>query len=76
MMRPGTGVHKDQGDAAGGLAKSFLEIRLPYVRLVHYPESAPVIMTGGGGENKRRSYKIENTNISRSNLGRLTNHEF
>ena len=41
MMRPGTGVHKDLNDAAGGLTKSFLEIRLPYVRLVHYPGSAP-----------------------------------
>ena len=38
---PGTGVHKDPNDAAGGLTKSFLEIRLPYVRLVHYPGSAP-----------------------------------
>ena len=41
MTRPGTGVHKDPNDAAGGLAKSFLEIRLPYVRVVHYPGSAP-----------------------------------
>ena len=35
------GVHTDLNDAAGGLTKSFLEIRLPYVRLVHYPGSAP-----------------------------------
>ena len=41
MTRPGTGVHKDPSDAAGGLTKSFLDIRLPYVRLVHYPGSAP-----------------------------------
>ena len=40
MARPGTGVHKDPNDAARGLTKSFLEIRLPYVRLVHYPGSA------------------------------------
>ena len=37
------GVHKDPNDAAGGLTKSFLEIRLPYVTLVHYPGSAPDI---------------------------------
>ena len=41
MTRQGTGVHTDLNDAAGGLTKSFLEIRLPYVRLVHYPGSAP-----------------------------------
>ena len=41
MTRQGTGVHTDLNVAAGGLTKSFLEIRLPYVRLVHYPGSAP-----------------------------------
>ena len=41
MTRPGTGVHKDPNDAAGGLTKSFLESRLPYVRFVHYPGSTP-----------------------------------
>ena len=45
MTRPGTGVHKDPNDAAGGLTKSFLEIRLPYVRLVQYPGSAPATGT-------------------------------
>ena len=35
-----TGVQEDPNDAAGGLTKSFLEIRQPYVGLVHYPGSA------------------------------------
>ena len=43
MTRQGTGVHTDLNVAAGGLTKSFLEIRLPYVRLVHYPGSAPAL---------------------------------
>ena len=50
MTRQGTGVHTDLNDAAGGLTKSFLEIRLPYVRLVHYPGSAPECLIQGRTE--------------------------